>query len=51
MEEIIILSKIPVVLTKQVGWKPMTPVKEGAIIVLPEDAILVIPPPPTRESK
>lgn len=46
MSEIIILDQAPAILTKDSQWlsrfKPV--MKQGSIIVLPPDAILVLPP-------
>jgi hypothetical protein len=42
MSEIKVLETFPIVFTKDKTWKPTSP-KPGAIIVLPEDAILVLP--------
>lgn len=43
MDEILILNKFPIVLTKSRDWAESLkhPIKDGMIIVLPEDAILV----------
>jgi len=44
MSEPTILFTFPIILTKDTTWKPNTPAVEGAIFVLPEDAVLVVPP-------
>lgn len=40
MGEIIILDELPIVLTKKV-WVPDGPADSGAVIILPNDAVLV----------
>jgi len=42
-EPITVLDLMPIILTKDVTWQPRTPAKEGAIILLPSDAVLVKP--------
>jgi hypothetical protein len=46
MNEITILDKLPIVFTKDADWLSLhkTVAKEGGIILLPPDAVLVIPP-------
>jgi hypothetical protein len=44
MKEIIILDDLPIVLTKDRHWRPKGATTQGAIVFLPEDAILVIRP-------
>lgn len=44
MNEIKILDKLPVVLTKDRNWRPKAKIKAGSILLLPEDAIVVIAP-------
>ena len=41
MNEIEILSQMPIVLTKDANWHPEAIGKAGDIMVLPEDAVLV----------
>jgi len=43
VKEIEILNDFPIVLTKDVDWEPPV-AKSGAIILLPEDAVLVAIP-------
>jgi hypothetical protein len=43
MTDITILEQFPVVLTKDNTWKPLQLGRSGAIIYLPEDAVLVMP--------
>lgn len=51
MREIVILYTPPIVLTKDKNWKPKQDNKiAGAIIYLPDDAVLVVPPK-IREKK
>lgn len=46
MTKITILHEYPVVLTKDADWMNRTKptMKPGAIVILPADAVLVIPP-------
>lgn len=44
MSEIIVLKQPPVVFTKDKDWGKYIKLKPGAIIVLPEDAVLFDPP-------
>lgn len=41
MKEITILDKLPIILTKDAEWEPPVAMP-GTIILLPEDAILVV---------
>lgn len=55
MKDIEILYEFPVILTKDKDWRVKQVAKSGAIIILPEDAVLVaLPinvedPTPTKE--
>ena len=44
-----ILYEIPAILTKDTSWECNTPLEAGAIIYLPQDAVLVYPPPKVEE--
>lgn len=43
MKEITILYTPPIVLTKDKNWRPKPNKTKGAIIYLPDDAVLVVP--------
>jgi hypothetical protein len=43
-KEIEILDKAPIILTKDKDWDSAIKMEPGAIIILPDDAVLVIPP-------
>jgi hypothetical protein len=50
MREIPILYEFPVIFTKDRDFLENTPhIEQGAIVLLPEDAVLVMPPPQMME--